>query len=204
MHNAWTDGEQPLVDERQFTPWAEPGWDAWNPFSAELWFCETAAKIAEHKGGLVIETGAGQGYTTRRVAEYAEEYHVYEAMPTFRNSITGGDNLTVATSPTPEQQDIEQCSLLIIDSNTEYRMPELKLWNQYAPKDSLVLMHDAGNGHENHGTGYTHLIYWRMVQELGLTGIRYRNPRGAFLGWKDEPADLEFYLSLGPNEYPNF
>lgn len=204
MTNAWIDGEGPLKDERQFTNWAEPGWSAWNPYSPELEFCEVAAEIAGAVDGLVIETGAGQGYVTRRVAKVAYPYKVYESSPVMRKVIPQNKTTTfiVPDEPTPEQADIEECSLMIVDSAMQFRRQEIALWAEHAPQHSLLLMHDAGNGHQERPTAYTHKEYWRMIQDLGIPGIRYKNPRGSFLGWKEQPDKLHWLLTLLPNEYP--
>jgi hypothetical protein len=62
--------EEPgLGEETKHTPWATPGWPAWNAMSPELEFCEFAGVLARMiEPSFVIETGVGQGFTTRRIA----------------------------------------------------------------------------------------------------------------------------------------
>src|SRR5207244_1747590 len=65
---AWV-SEPGLEDERQFTPWASGGWSSWNAMSPEREFCDLIAAFARLLSPKkVVETGVGQGYTTRRVA----------------------------------------------------------------------------------------------------------------------------------------
>lgn len=201
MHNAWLDGEGPLVDERKFTPWAEPGWHSWNMYSPELAFCVAAGTLASHVDGLVIETGAGQGYTTRSLSKSADSLHVYESDGRMRNLIPVSDDWVVMDADSPTADDIGNCALMVVDSSIDYRKREINNWCKYAPRNSLLLMHDAGNGHAERGGHFTHIRYWAVIQDLGLSGIKYKNPRGSFVGWKQTPTEktMQVLERLLPN-----
>ena len=202
MRNAWVDGEEPLVDESKFTPWAEPGWEAWNAFSPERRFCEALGELAGFLGGVVFETGAGQGYSTRRVAEQAEFCHVYESDASMRKVIPKDDDrFYVEPEPSFAPKDLTTPKLLILDSSLNYRLGEILAWWQHGTDDSICVIHDAGNGHEGRGMNYTHNHHLALIRQLGLTGIHYKNPRGSFLAWKREPdtETMEFFKGLLPN-----
>ena len=63
-------GEEPEPrDETEFTPWAEQGWRSWNERAPEAGFCELAANLVETlRPRVVLETGTGEGFMTRRLA----------------------------------------------------------------------------------------------------------------------------------------
>jgi hypothetical protein len=187
MKTAW-DQEPDLVDEINFTSHAETGWSAWNCYSPEKRFCEAAAEIVQIlETPKVLETGVGQGFTTRRVAKIAKEFTAFEAEVKFRNIIAPhATNFTLSNLGTPSPAIVAATDFLILDSAPHLRLKEIKLWWQAGKGDSFVLIHDAGNGHDR---TTSHHLYDDLIRQLNIPGIKYANPRGSFLGWKTRPTE---------------
>lgn len=180
---AWTDGEPDPVDETAHTPWAEPGWAAWNGSSPEVAFCEAAARLAA--GRTVVETGAGQGYVTRRVAATADQVLAYESWPELRDAIRPHmpDGAELSVAPTPPGSAFRWAELVVLDSDRAHRPGELARWAELGA--GLCLVHDTGNGHEPH---HNHMRLRAQVLALGVDGLLLGNPRGSALLWKRPPG----------------
>lgn len=190
---AWQTEPEP-TDESDFTPWAEPGWRAWDDMSPELEFCELVASLVRLvKPALVIETGVGQGFLTRRVAaQLGEDQSLvcYEADDNWRQQLETleffrGGRAAISDEPSPSADEVARASLTILDSDFPRRRSELSSWAVAAVPGSLVIVHDCGNGHPP-ATGHSELR--SFVQELEIPGVFLRNPRGAFLGVRGAPA----------------
>lgn len=192
----WRDGESELVDESKFTPGCEPGWSSWNASSPELAFCQMAAKVAASVLGTVVETGVGQGYTTRRVAKAMLPGHdliLYESNDEIREAISPWGRANLQSEPTPSKDVIKELQALIVDSAPPFRHQEIRLWAKYAKSGAVLIMHDAGNGHKETSN---HCRNYALVRDLGLTGVKFGNPRGSVLAWKD--TYQEWWLDLMP------
>jgi hypothetical protein len=184
--DAWA-AEPPLTDESAFTPWIGPGWFSWNAMSAERDFCEFVGLLTRIlQPGLVVETGVGQGYTTRRVASGLDNgTHIcfendsairagLSALPFFAH-----DQHVLMSEPIPSAEDFARSDLTILDSEPPDRYTELEGWRASARPGSVLVVHDCGNGHPE-GTPHAHLRH--LVEELDIPGVFLRNPRGAFMG----------------------
>lgn len=191
---AWT-MEPALVDEREFTPWAETGWQSWNGMSPEKAFCDFAAMCAlMRKPELVVETGVGQGFTTRRVVKALQGVSVAGDLRSFESDETLAVQLAAleffeipgcefASTSTPSAADFEQADLTILDSEPGLRYQELSHWVQSAPNGAVLIVHDCGNGHAE-GTIH-HALGTRLAALLGtgaVEGMFLTNPRGGFFG----------------------
>lgn len=183
----WAWAEEPHAgDERAYTPWAEPGWSAWNLHSAEREFCEFAGALARLVGGPIIETGCGQGYTTRRVAASGGELTCYESDPAIRSALAdlpffgrGGPRLS--EQATPSAKEMSMARLVLLDSDLPFRLSEMEDWVSHAPSGSTLLVHDLGT--PSHPEDSVHMDIRRKAKELGMldAGVHLRNPRGGLM-----------------------
>ena len=170
-----------LVDESEFTAYAEPGWQSWNGMSPEREFAEFAATLARMtRPALTIETGVGQGFTTRRLAEAATgRVLCFESDDAWRTRISVPSNAVLSFVPTPSAQQFAAADLTVLDSDVPFRLAELESWKRHAQPRSLLLVHDCGNGH---GDDTPHIAIRNRIIELGIAGTFLGNPRGGFLG----------------------
>ncbi len=186
---AWS-REPPPHDERTHTPWADPGWSAWNEMSPELEFCELAGALVRFMSPpLVVETGVGQGFLARRLSAHLsadQRLLSFESDPVIRAKLEGvqffqSPNRSLGSYASPSADDMSRAVLTVLDSDIPLRVEELGLWAAIAPPGAVLLIHDAGNGH---GPDTAHNAIRRKIQELGIAGAYLRNPRGGFLGVK--------------------
>jgi hypothetical protein len=184
---AW-ESEPETVDERTYTKWAEPGWSSWNGYAAESEFCQLAAALATMTNGLVIETGTGAGFTSRRVAEalkltrgtltcWESDQYIRERLGTLPFFSDDGPAM-LADAPTPLAEEFAEASLVILDSDLEYRFREIKLYGEVARPGSILLVHDCANGHLEDSVW---MQLRKAVEDTGMRGALLQNPRGAYL-----------------------
>ena len=178
--------EPETVDEKEFTPWAESGWPAWNGMSPEKDVCDfVGILVAGLKPNVVIETGVGQGFTTRRIIANLGQatFFAFESDDEFRQGLLTVDLVKPYIEPerSPSPEDFAIADLTILDSDWPDRFQELEDWTKYAKPGSFIFTHDTGNGHHP-ATG--HMQQRRLIEKLGINGIHLPNPRGSFLGWK--------------------
>ena len=187
--SAWRE-EPPVVEESMYTTWAKAGWHSWNNMSPELEFCSFACDLARMvEPSLVIETGTGQGFLTRRlIASLGEGQRLtcFEGDPTWRQALAWlpffeDPRCELSTSDTPSRDELAAAGLCILDSSFPLRRKELEQWSQSAPDRAVVLVHDAGNRHPD-WTPHAELA--RLIEQLAIPGVFLRNPRGGFLGVK--------------------
>lgn len=186
--------EPNVRDERTFTPWADPGWLSWNAMSPEVEFCDFAAQLVRMvKPEVVIETGVGQGYVTRRIVKQmhtAQQLVCYESDPVVRRGLRKLSFFTqtgarVSEVAFPSASDFARADFTILDSEFSGRFEELRCWWANAPFGAVALVHDCGNRHGNN-TGHAALP--ALIEELGIPGVFLKNPRGSFLGVKSRHA----------------
>lgn len=184
--DAWA-AEPDLVDETDFTPWAEPGWNSWNGMSAEREFSEFAGLLARlMQPGLVVETGVGQGYSTRRIASGLGNgtQLCFESDPDIRAGLSSlsffdSPRHVLSSYPAPSLADFARADLTVLDSEPPGRYAELRDWRAAATEGSVLLVHDCGN---NHPEGTLHNELRQIIMEFDVPGVFFKNPRGAFLG----------------------
>jgi hypothetical protein len=176
-----------LVDEREFTPWAEDGWDAWNGHSPEMqvvgFVCALIGMMRPH---LILETGVGQGYMTRYIAEMLDAPQLliaYESDDDWRAALwplpfwpaTRGA-AQLSHNRTPLEGDIASADLCIFDSDFEVRFTEVQRWHDFAKPGTVALIHDTADQ-----PGTIHQSLRELIGDLGMTGVFLKNPRGCFM-----------------------
>ena len=129
----WAD-EPGLRDETEFTSWAEPGWHSWNVTSPESEFCDLAATVVHAlQPRVVIETGTGQGFLTRRLAAVmgaSQTLECFEADDTLRGALAGLPFFAepahrLSPRPTPNDVELGRAELTVLDSDFAERPGEL-------------------------------------------------------------------------------
>lgn len=162
-----------MHDEQAFTPHAEPGWLAWDSYSPEQDFCRFAGMLQRMlQPAVVLETGVGIGRLTEHLDLDACTYLGYEADPEWRRPPAHPEQAT----PTPLT--MAQADLVILDSAPDFRFDEIKMWALYGKRGSVVLVHDAGNGHT---PGTLHAQIGFACATTNQPGMFLRNPRGGWL-----------------------
>lgn len=163
-------------------------WSSWNGYSPEREFCDFAASlITLIKPKLVIETGVGQGYITRRTAPAMPEesrYVCFETHPEyFRQVFEAGYEAWNGTLDDPFGLNLlKDADLTILDSaGGPIRLGEIETWHKNAKEGSYVLIHDVSHWHAPTTGHYQH---WKLIVDRCITGVVLNNPRGSFLGQK--------------------
>lgn len=186
---AWVE-EPPHEPESLHTPWAKPFWVAWNGMSPEVQFCDFGASLALLiQPEKVIETGVGQGFMTRRLAAVMQPDQrllAFEDDPDIRQGLRylpffAEPDHFLGETPSPTAEDLSDATLTILDSEIPSRLTEIDLWWEAAPEGAVLLVHDAGNGHESDAP---HHLIRNKIEAHGIGGVFLRNPRGSFLGFK--------------------
>ncbi len=179
--------EPDTVDEAAFTPWAKPGWSSWNAMSPEQDFCEFVGFLTRLlRPRLVLETGVGQGFTTRRIAATlcpGQRYIGFESETYYRLLLSSErlfkrPDICVDAEATPSEEQFASADLVILDSDDELRHVELERWATHARPGAIAVIHDTGNGHP---TNTLHRRLRLQIDNLGLAGFDLRNPRGAYV-----------------------
>ena len=188
------DQEPPLVSERDHTRWADPRWKAWNEHAVEFQVALFLQALARHVSGhaIVIETGTGQGFVTRRVADAlkpdSDLFWVFESDPLWRSRLMEHPwfferlGVCLKDDPTPTWQQMGAADLVILDSNDPYRTAELFLWYSVGKPGSVLFVHDTGNGHPFWDGHYT---LGQVIRSAQMPGMWLENPRGSFISVRD-------------------
>lgn len=195
MLASWLE-EPALNDERLHTPWADQGWHAWNGMSPELEFCDFAGALMQLlRPKLTVETGVGQGFTTRRLVArmrpdqrlLAFEHDTDTRVQLERLPFFAAPHCSLGRTPSPGTNELSQAGLTVLDSEVPIRLEELDLWAKTARPGAVLLVHDTGNGHEG---DTPHRLIHDRIRERGIEGVFLRNPRGSFLGFNTTSKDL--------------
>ncbi len=186
-YHAWNE-HQPAVDEQEFTPWAEPGWLAHNGQSPEVAVCDFVRVLIRMMcPQFVIETGVGQGYMTRTIVSALRDEDqlllAFESDDDWRAMMYPHQfwtdyqaRVSLAFRGTPIADDFAAADLSIIDSEFEFRFPEIRLWNEFAKPGAVAVIHDTADRDDT-----VHQQMRRFIGDLGMTGVFLNNPRGCFL-----------------------
>jgi len=186
---AWDEEPQPH-DETAYTPWAEEGWRSWNERSPEVEFCDFAAAIVRQmRPRVVLESGTGEGFMTRRLAAALAadgELISYESDDDVRGRLAGLAFFAerahrLSPEATPNEVELGRADLTVLDSAYDRRGEELERWWRSGRPGTVVLVHDTGNGHP---PGSPQAQIGELIRSLGIPGVRLGNPRGGFLGIK--------------------
>jgi hypothetical protein len=184
--------EPPLVDETVHIGWAKKGWHSWNNMSPELEFCVFASDLVRLvEPSIVIETGTGQGFVTRRLVEcLSQEQHLmcFEADPLWRRALTSlpffeDPRCELSTNESPSHDELANADLCVLDSDFVVRSKELTLWWRWARAGSILLVHDV----RSRPPWTPHAKLASLIDELRIPGVFLKNPRGGFLGTKPPP-----------------
>jgi hypothetical protein len=156
--------------------------------SPEIEFCQLVqALVAMVKPAFVIETGVGQGFTTRRIAaalppggtlkgfESDEVWRARLASLAFFDGVT----TVLATDPTPSDGDLTMVDLFVADSTSEIRREEVALWARLSKQGAYLVVHDTGNRHPE---WTPHHRMGELIASLRIPGVWLPNPRGSFVG----------------------
>jgi predicted O-methyltransferase YrrM len=185
--DAW-ENEPGLVEERSRRNPGTPAWHSWNRMSPEYEFCAFVAAVAEMvKPAFVIETGVGQGFTTRRIAAAlppGATLKGFESDDSWRERLASlpffdGVATLLAEEPTPSDSDLAAVDLLVADSASRIRRGEVRRWARVAKRGAYIVVHDTGNRHPE---GTPHHRMGALIRRLGISGVWLPNPRGSFLG----------------------
>jgi len=188
---AWADEPAP-APETTFMPLASPGWHGWDPMSPGHEFCELARALARLLvPSLVVETGVGQGFVTRRVAaalgpdqrllSFESDVHLrglLAKLPFFSLPCR-----EVSRRASPSNDSLAGADLTILDSDPIYRCRELERWAAVACDGAVLLVANCDTAGPLDESGST--VRDKIVN-LGLTGTFLGDPRGSFLGIKGQ------------------
>ena len=143
-------------------PWEEWGppakavgaWHEFSPHALEAEIIRYIDRIARHlvktRSDLVfIETGVGQGYTTRQLVHHLRPDHdlywAYESDHEWREALSLKDfwlvNLSACLKiyPMPEPREVAIADLMIIHSQKPWNYSEFHLWEATAKPDSILV-----------------------------------------------------------------
>jgi hypothetical protein len=163
-----------LLDEKTFTPHADTGWESWDEWSPERDFCCFAGMLQRLlQPAAIVETGVGTGRLTGHLDLSACTYAGFEADPVWRQPPAWPDQQT------PSPLVMADADLVILDSAPEFRLGEIALWAEHGKSGSVVLVHDAGNGH---GPASVHAQIGFACTTTNQPGRFLRNPRGGWMG----------------------
>lgn len=155
LDDAWTSEPLPGEERARWNPDA-PAWRAWNRMSPEYEFCElVGALVGAVKPALVIETGVGQGFATRRIAANLPRGSVlraFESDEAWRARLASltffdGETVVLSDEPTPADDELATADLFVADSGFKFRFDEVSRWAQRAKKGAYIVVHDTGHGH---------------------------------------------------------
>ena len=176
--------------EAAYSPGAGSGWQAWNEHSPEVEFCEFAGALVRlAQPSLVVETGTGQGFLTRRIAAHlgpGQRLVCFESDPEWRAALAAlaffdEEAHALSDAERPVDADVAAADLTVLDSDYLHRSHDLLTWWRAAPPGAVVLVHGTGNGH---APETPHARLAKLIRDLGIPGVFLRNPRGGFVGVK--------------------
>lgn len=163
-----------MLDEQMFTRHAVQGWASWDEWSPEQDVCRFAGLLQRMlQPAVVLETGVGIGRITSHLDLSACRLLGFESDPVWRRAPAD------PVLRTPSAEHMARADMAILDSDPEFRLPEIALWAERGRPGSVCLVHDAGNGHP---AGSVHARIGAACAATGQPGMLLRNPRGAWLG----------------------
>lgn len=129
----------------------------------------------------MVETGIGQGYTTRRLIPVLTGRYVgFESDDDLRAQLRGldiwTDQVMLAEEPEATPEVLAECGLAILDSDLGQRKREIDAWFEHAPPGAFVLVHDARPDHPAKPS-----FFRKLAEYLGDQGVFLGNPRGGWL-----------------------
>ncbi len=82
----------------------------------------------------------------------------------------------IAPHATPTPDELADADLCVFDSDFEFRLNEIVLWDYVAKPGAVALVHDTSDR-----DGTVHQTVRELIQDLGMTGVFLQNPRGCFM-----------------------
>jgi hypothetical protein len=192
LDNAWNQA-QLVVDEQEFTPWAQPGWLAHNGQSPEVAVMDFARTLVRMMNpSLVIETGVGQGYMTRSIAAALNDgcLVAFESDDEWRDMMWPlefwrfRNNTQLSPNPMPTAEQLAAADLCVFDSDFHYRFIEITTWSEVAQPGAVALIHDTSDR-----DGTVHQTVRELIGDLGMTGVFLQNPRGCFMAVQPQRSE---------------
>lgn len=178
--------EEPTpVSEVEFTPWGD-GWSAWNEWAPEVEFADfVGALVRLIRPAVVVESGVGNGFITRRVLDCLPAgslLHAVESDEELRARIPAAESLAVVEGTTIPDLLLRAAQLVIVDSEATSRVDEMDRFANLAPKGAVLVVHDVANK----GAGPAQQMFKTKVDKLRLAGLIdgafLPHPRGSFVG----------------------
>lgn len=174
---AWTT-EPPLIGEERWTPGGQ-GWHAWSGPSAEVEFCDfVGAFVRLLRPRLVVETGVGAGFTTRRILAHLPDSSTWigvESDPDFRAALAG---VGVETREVLGDE-VRKADLVVLDSTPDVRLAEFDGWARNGKRGSILVCHDVSAKHK---PPKPHRRFYDHIATSGIPGVVLPNPRGGWIG----------------------
>ena len=163
-----------MLDEKTFTPHAQPGWLSWDGWSPEQDFCQFVGMLQRMlQPAVVLEPGVGIGRITGHLDLRRCRFLGFESDPEWRQPPAD------PTQDTPDRLQMGEADLVILDSDPAFRFAEIALWAEHGKPGSVCVVHDCGNGHlprELHGR------LGAACAATGMPGMFLKNPRGGWMG----------------------
>jgi hypothetical protein len=179
-------GRQVAKSEGIYTDWGK-GWTSTSGKAQEQEFSNFLVSLINlNRPKTIIETGIGDGLTTRKLVAAAKSigalYTAFEHDEQYRKTakVCG---CVVSNLPTPSADQMANADLVILDSMTSYREKEIELWLEYGRAGSTMVVHDVS---ARHRADQIHRRLFNFIQERGIHGAYLHNPRGGFIATKPD------------------
>ena len=184
-------GRQTAKSEGVYTNWGN-GWTTTSGKAQEQEFSNFLVSLIKlNRPKTIIETGIGDGLTTRKLVAAAKSvdalYTAFEHDEKYRKTakVCG---CVVSNLPTPTAEQIANADLVILDSITSYREKEIELWLENGRAGSTMVVHDVS---ERHDEDKIHRRLFDFIESKGIRGTFLHNPRGGFIASKPKlPSGL--------------
>ena len=82
----------------------------------------------------------------------------------------------LSPEPTPCLHELETADLCVFDSEFTVRFEEIERWNRVAKPAAVAIIHDTSDRADT-----IHASLRELIQDLGMTGVFLKNPRGCFM-----------------------
>lgn len=164
-----------IRSETVYTKWGG-SFTCYNGKAAEIEFIEFVASFARcFRLRLVIETGAGRGFTTRSLVKACpvrSTYIAVESDEVFHSELSGIDDRIEIRTKCPT---MAFADLVVLDSVIDNRLAEIDHFTENAKSGTVCIVHDVS---ERHRKGKIHHRLFEKCRSLKLPQIMLNNPRG--------------------------
>lgn len=164
-----------IRSETVYTKWGG-SFTCYNGKAAEIEFIEFVASFARcFRPRLIIETGAGRGFTTRllvKACPVRSTYIAVESDKVFHSELIGIDDRIEISKKCPT---MAFADLVVLDSITGNRIREIDQFAREAKSGAVCIVHDVSKRHRK---GAIHRRLFDHLQGVKLPQIMLNNPRG--------------------------